>query len=529
MTDQDYPVVSGFSINPATGALTQIAGSPFTNGVVGVQSLTIDPLDRYAYVAEQGALLLGYSMNAITGVLTPLPGSFARGTEPEYPAVDPRGKFVIAAGLQGLYTYSINPYNSGPQSVAGGLNQAGGPFGTTVAPSLEFPISVTIDYTGSFAYVGYYVSGIIGYKINPLSGALTPIPGSPFATGGFLSTVALARPRTIPVYTAKQIPPLPLGPFASFTASAINNKGEVTGQAAFYSPGEALSEAYLYNGTTTQGISILGSDGNAGTALNDKGEVVGFDIPPVAAPMSALTHAFLYRNSSAIFALDPRVGGESLAEGINNQEHITGSISTGVCGFSFPNGCTGLGDTHAFLDAGLGPKDIGTLGGNFSQGYGINNYDEIVGASNVVPGGPNHVFIYSHGQFHDLGMFDHASTTPTAINDAGRIVGTAFSSSGTPLGFVHRDGSFHLLPRLSGGTYSEPSGLNLQGDIVGTSDVGSGSATHAFLDRDGWLFDLNDLVDPSLTLLTGAAGINNQGQIVATGLNGALYVLTPFR
>ena len=40
-------------------------------------------------------------------------------------------------------------------------------------------------------------------------------------------------------------------------------------------------------------------------------------------------------------------------------------------------------------------------------------------------------------------------------------------------------------------------------------------------------WDLNTLVDSSLTLLTSAAGINDKGQIVASGIDGQLYVLTP--
>ena len=42
----------------------------------------------------------------------------------------------------------------------------------------------------------------------------------------------------------------------------------------------------------------------------------------------------------------------------------------------------------------------------------------------------------------------------------------------------------------------------------------------------GKMIDLNDLVDPSLPLLTSAAGISDNGKIVATGLNGHLYVLS---
>ena len=33
---------------------------------------------------------------------------------------------------------------------------------------------------------------------------------------------------------------------------------------------------------------------------------------------------------------------------------------------------TAAGDTHAFVDHGVAMQDLGTLGGSFSDGYGIN-------------------------------------------------------------------------------------------------------------------------------------------------------------
>jgi probable HAF family extracellular repeat protein len=71
-----------------------------------------------------------------------------------------------------------------------------------------------------------------------------------------------------------------------------------------------------------------------------------------------------------------------------------------------------------------------------------------------------------------------------------------------------------------------PGGINLGGDVVGTSSL-PGGATRAFFYRHGRLIDLNELAPPWLTLLTGAAGINDKGQIVASGLDGGVYVLTP--
>jgi probable HAF family extracellular repeat protein len=241
---------------------------------------------------------------------------------------------------------------------------------------------------------------------------------------------------------------------------------------------------------------------------------------PVA-PFLVLNEAYFYSNGKTV-NLDGRQGGQSSAFGINDAGQITGSKSTGTCTSTF-GGCqsgAGLGDTHAFLNTGSGLTDIGTLGGNFSEGRGINNRGEITGGSNLVAGGPNHVFLYRRGSMHDLGFVGEG----TAINDDSQIVGT-----GAEGGFLYRDGAFHLLPLLPGGTYTTPTGVNNHGDVVGTADFpGPANApTHAFLYRGGKTVDLNALVDSSLTLLISASGINDKGQIVAAGLNGQLYVLTP--
>jgi probable HAF family extracellular repeat protein len=238
--------------------------------------------------------------------------------------------------------------------------------------------------------------------------------------------------------------------------------------------------------------------------------------------------AYLFSNGSTV-NIDGRKGGQSSAFGINNNGEVTGSMSTGTCGSD--TNCQNresLGDTHAFTYTGTTLKDIGTLGGNFSEGRGINNAGEITGGSNTVAGGPNHVFLYRGGALQDLGQFRGFSSEGTAINESGEIIGTAIGTGGG-VGFLYSGGAFHDLPSLPGGTYSIPAGINKQGDVVGTANISSAAnvPTHAFLYTNGVIKDLNNLVDSSLTLLTSATGINDKGQIVASGLDGHLYLLTP--
>ncbi|HAN56231.1 MAG TPA: hypothetical protein DCQ77_08615, partial [Betaproteobacteria bacterium] len=81
--------ISAYRINAATGALTEIPGSPFTAGIEPA-SITVNPAGTLAYVANQGNFghkgsISVYRIHAATGALTPIPGSpFTFGTKPDF-------------------------------------------------------------------------------------------------------------------------------------------------------------------------------------------------------------------------------------------------------------------------------------------------------------------------------------------------------------------------------------------------------------------------------------------------------------
>jgi len=91
--------------------------------------------------------------------------------------------YVANAGSNDVSGYMID-------STTGALTPIpGSPF-----PAGFFPCSLAVDPAGRFAYVANASSAnVSGYRINPTSGGLTPIPGSPFPAEVGPCSVAVDR------------------------------------------------------------------------------------------------------------------------------------------------------------------------------------------------------------------------------------------------------------------------------------------------------------------------------------------------
>ncbi len=103
-------------------------------------------------------------------------------------------------------------------------------------------------------------------------------------------------------------------------------------------------------------------------------------------------HAFIYSYSdNTAVDLDIAMSGrESAGLAINSAGEITGFLSTGTCSDQpFTSAC--LAPFHAFVYQGSSPVDIGTLGGTYSEGTGINDQNEIAGVSSVAGSSLNHI------------------------------------------------------------------------------------------------------------------------------------------
>ncbi|HEY0781280.1 MAG TPA: beta-propeller fold lactonase family protein, partial [Thermoanaerobaculia bacterium] len=67
--------VSAYSLDPATGVLTPLAGSPFSSGGSGTGSVTVHPNGRFLYTTNKSSNNLSAFTIDSTGALTAVRGS----------------------------------------------------------------------------------------------------------------------------------------------------------------------------------------------------------------------------------------------------------------------------------------------------------------------------------------------------------------------------------------------------------------------------------------------------------------------
>ncbi|HWH81379.1 MAG TPA: hypothetical protein VNU71_03995 [Burkholderiaceae bacterium] len=275
---------------------------------------------------------------------------------------------------------------------------------------------------------------------------------------------------------------------------AINSSGQVTGDAdtaligpfnsvvrrAFRAdPGQPLM---VDLGTLAPAGGVNGFNNSGGRAINDAAVVVGFaTVPPDGCGSSS--HAFrtapggpVVPGASDLGTLVPAPFANcrsSTGWGVNNVNTAVGTAAT-VVSTGFPNHAfrfdnnamvgvvalagrdstafaindigeivgqsnidSDLFNNHAFLNAGPGTRDLGTLGGSYSAAYAINTrypqLSQVVGQASTTNNAAFHAFLWT-GNLLDGGSMIDLNTmiasgqgwellTARGINNKGQIVG----------------------------------------------------------------------------------------------------------
>ena len=190
------PHVRGYAIGPG-GSLTEVPGSPFASGGINTSGIAITPLGDRVLVTNRGTALNNaadpgsvavYDIDPATGKLTPVGGSPFGITGLE----DPDGIAIAPTGYRAFVTGDAAGATFDGRLGVLDINQATGALSQVAGSPFDFdavqPVPIVISPNGGRLFVGD-VHGTLGNKIsvldvNQASGAVSPVSGSPFPSVG---------------------------------------------------------------------------------------------------------------------------------------------------------------------------------------------------------------------------------------------------------------------------------------------------------------------------------------------------------
>jgi 6-phosphogluconolactonase len=202
-SDFDSGEMRVYAIQSSTGALSEMAGSPFAPSTPPSNGgpFVLSPDGKFLFYSDAFGNISTFSISS--GTLSPVGGAVAQDNgQPYEMAVDPTGKFLYVVDhadyvVDGeMSVFSI--------SSTGTLTEiSGSPFSFHSGNNSE-PSGIAMHPSGKFLYTGLTTvpTGIDGYVANTQTGALSLISGAPWVSGGSGTNYLIMAPSGARLYAS---------------------------------------------------------------------------------------------------------------------------------------------------------------------------------------------------------------------------------------------------------------------------------------------------------------------------------------
>jgi 6-phosphogluconolactonase len=193
------PAIDIFSIDPKTGSLTPDGAivlthiCPFCPPISTPGALAMESKGQFLYYGSNffgpgvSEVIGGLSVNAATGALNEVPNSpFPADDVPYAVLVDPSGHFVYTENMPNLLVFPFHLQSVSGFSIDASTGALAPMPGSPFIPPVNADLTgIAIHPTGKFTYAstGTTANGILGWSIDSTTGALMALPASPFAVG----------------------------------------------------------------------------------------------------------------------------------------------------------------------------------------------------------------------------------------------------------------------------------------------------------------------------------------------------------
>lgn len=316
--------------------------------------------------------------------------------------------------------------------------------------------------------------------------------------------VPLEQRRLCAIYDASLIQPISNATALGSEGATMQDGGFVIGNLLYSSQ----SRGYALNGDDSSPVLLQPLAGTAlsrAAGVNEGGLVAGSSVSSDASVSRAVVWNAATGRASDL--------GAGMATAINDSGYVVGSVNN-----------------QAVLYVRGGSRSLPDLGGAASVANDINNRNVVVGTSNLSDDSVAVPYIYDGRHVYAVGPADITGRpvggSGNAINNSGSVVG-----SSTLGAFVYQGGRTAVLDLPTDAISDAARDINDAGEIVGSAMSLTGSIAVLWT-TDGTATDLNTLVADSTVSLFSAVSIDDRGEILAYGQQGrtvGTFLLTPER